>query len=264
MRKLIYIGFVLFAATGSAHAEWSQTATCVVDGECTDHIFCNGAERCRPGAPGAQPNGCIRANPMDPCGNSLCRERELRCWVPQIDDDHDGHSALRIVLPSGREGRGGDDCNDNDSNEFPGNFEHWDTADHDEDCNPNTHGEPPGALRLHAQICSGDEVIVREGETYRHDHCDKGQACVTQPSGAGVCEIQSGKWAPAPVTWVPSGPQRISYSRTQVGPSGGESLAPVQSLPNGVGPGKPCPPGTVRNSSGRCVRDKSGKSTGGR
>ncbi len=34
--------------------------SCVDDAECDDSLFCNGAERCAPGAEGADPFGCLR------------------------------------------------------------------------------------------------------------------------------------------------------------------------------------------------------------
>jgi hypothetical protein len=47
------------------------------------------------------------------------------------DCDHDGHKAIAC---------GGDDCDDGDSNRYPGNTEICDIGDHDEDCNYATFG----------------------------------------------------------------------------------------------------------------------------
>jgi hypothetical protein len=47
------------------------------------------------------------------------------------DNDGDGASDMAC---------GGDDCDDNDPNRFPGNVEVCDAANHDEDCDPNTIG----------------------------------------------------------------------------------------------------------------------------
>ncbi len=48
-----------------------------------------------------------------------------------LDFDNDGHTAERF---------GGDDCDDEDANRYPGNPEVGDTEGHDEDCNPTTIG----------------------------------------------------------------------------------------------------------------------------
>jgi hypothetical protein len=47
------------------------------------------------------------------------------------DQDGDGHDSLAA---------GGDDCDDDDVNRFPGNTEVCDAEHHDEDCNPATFG----------------------------------------------------------------------------------------------------------------------------
>lgn len=49
------------------------------------------------------------------------------------DIDGDGHAAINA--PGSH---GGDDCNDVDRTEFPGNPERTDVDGHDEDCNPAT------------------------------------------------------------------------------------------------------------------------------
>lgn len=53
---------------------------------------------------------------------------------PPAERDGDGDSHVNHAL-------GGDDCDDNDANRYPGNHEICDTAHHDEDCNPATYGE---------------------------------------------------------------------------------------------------------------------------
>src|SRR5260221_13680666 len=134
-RALLTVCLCLCAlALTPARADWNSPGVCHDDRGCTDNIFCNGTEHCMPGAPGAKANGCIRANPMDACTQQrrLCSEPEQRCWVPRIDSDGDGHGEMRLTLPNGQlSAEAGDDCNDHDANEFPGNREVWDPADHD-------------------------------------------------------------------------------------------------------------------------------------
>jgi hypothetical protein len=106
---------------------------CAADLQCDDHVFCNGVERCMPGATTANASGCVAANPASPCGaGQMCNEATDSCETPcdvQGDLDGDGHRAMNC---------GGDDCDDNDANRFPGNAEHCDSAHHDEDCDPCT------------------------------------------------------------------------------------------------------------------------------
>jgi len=52
--------------------------------------------------------------------------------VVPVDNDGDGHASIET---------GGDDCNDNDPNRFPGNTEVCDPAAHDEDCDYSTSGD---------------------------------------------------------------------------------------------------------------------------
>ena len=123
-----------------------RIAHCVVDLDCTDTLFCNGAERCTPGARNADSRGCVPASPASPCTTSqTCDEALQRCVTScpgTPDADHDGHRAIAC---------GGDDCDDNDANRFPGNIEvcPWDAVNnrrtdptHDEDCNPDTLSNP--------------------------------------------------------------------------------------------------------------------------
>lgn len=96
---------------------------------CSDGLFCNGEERWMPGAAGADYRGCVAAS-GPACGpNATCNEALDTCTGNCTDRDRDGHSDARC---------GGDDCDDNDLNRYPGNPEVCDAAGHDEDCNPCT------------------------------------------------------------------------------------------------------------------------------
>jgi hypothetical protein len=105
--------------------------SCQAAADCDDAVFCNGRERCSPGAAGALPNGCAPA-PESACQSpEVCDEQDDRCAVPGEDRDGDGAHSIATR---------GHDCNDNDPNAFHGNTEVCDPLGHDEDCNPETIG----------------------------------------------------------------------------------------------------------------------------
>lgn len=141
----------------------------------------------------------------------------LLCTLPHSsvsanphDVDRDGHVAERY---------GGDDCDDRDSNRFPGNLEVCDGYHHDEDCNPNTYGwkdaDEDGfgdvaccnllsdgtkrcgtdcddnyrAVQPASQVCDGINVVICERGEYVRASCPNGTVCVFQPNGTGVCMV---------------------------------------------------------------------------
>ena len=171
---------------------------CASDQECSDGLYCNGAELCSPGDPGASSFGCVVGRA--PCGaGQNCNETTDRCEVGCTDNDGDGHMAMSC---------GGDDCDDNDSNRYPGNVEVNDPADHDEDCDVNTHGFFRGANST--QICDGRDqvVLVDAREQFTRASCPNGTVCVPQPNGDGVCMVEpSGYQAPGRAT-APTRPQQ--------------------------------------------------------
>lgn len=99
-------------------------AACERDDDCDDGLFCNGPERCDV-ATGA----CRTSSP--PCVR--CDEATRACDPGECPDrDGDGHADALC---------GGDDCDDDDPNRFPGNLEVCNGRDtHDEDCDPTTLG----------------------------------------------------------------------------------------------------------------------------
>ncbi len=108
--------------------EQDVSETCASDTMCSDGLFCNGDERCDPGAAGADANGCVAGS--DPCGGSICVEADARCDCTNPDADGDGVDSV---------GCGGDDCDDANPDRYPGNTELCDD-EIDEDCDPTTLG----------------------------------------------------------------------------------------------------------------------------
>jgi hypothetical protein len=120
------------------------------------------------------------------------------------DADGDGHMAIAC---------GGDDCDDNDPNRFPGNPEVCDPS-HDEDCDPRTFGardrdgdgfpdamccNGTGAARVCGTDCDDTNVSVNPGNMELcngfDDNCNglvdeepqASMACERSPAGAVVC-----------------------------------------------------------------------------
>jgi hypothetical protein len=96
-----------------------EAGTCV-PADCDDGLFCNGAESCGGDV-------CVAGAP--PCVE--CDEATDTC-ADCMDLDGDGRSAAEC---------GGDDCDDDDANVFPGNREVCDLEGIDEDCDPSTFGD---------------------------------------------------------------------------------------------------------------------------
>ncbi len=125
IRHLFLLALVLLSTPTLA-----QAATCTTDRDCSDGLFCDGVERCRPTDAGADARGCVRA--ISPCrSDQRCDEGANRCVTICWDRDGDGHQDVAC---------GGDDCDDADASRYPGNVELCDDRGHDEDCNPATVG----------------------------------------------------------------------------------------------------------------------------
>lgn len=178
-------------------------ASCQVDADCDDHVFCNGIEQCG--------NGAVCASTPSQCSagrREVCNEATARCDVFRDDRDGDGHFS---------EATGGDDCDDGDGRNFPGNPEVWDAADHDEDCNWASHGVPavfgPIPAPGRGQACSGETLVVltraepvrdSASDSMAEVSCGPGMGC----SAPGVCVAKGpGYVAPASLGPLPQGRQ---------------------------------------------------------
>jgi hypothetical protein len=266
MRLIRILLACCLAAPGLAAAQ-----ACVTDRDCDDHVYCNGAEMCQPGAAGADARGCIAPPIRTPCvAGQICHEETLRCETIREDRDGDGHSSP---------GTGGDDCNDADVNEFPGNAEVWDAADHDEDCNARTHGFTPGfgnsSRQGRFQACSGEKVVTLEGTvggeaSFSEAACGNGTVCVSQPSGDGFCLPPPAGYVAGPalvgprgdqVRTVPSAPAAAQAMPAATRPAA-SVLMPAVAKPVLVVPPAKSPPAlaapacvapAVRNANGACA-----------
>jgi hypothetical protein len=105
----------------------SDAGTCLHDADCDDGLYCNGVERCAPTL------SCVVGTA--PCmAMQTCDEAADRCVTGcDTGGDADGDGARSTDC-------GGDDCDDADSNRFPGHTEICEPAAHDEDCDPTTYG----------------------------------------------------------------------------------------------------------------------------
>ena len=92
---------------------------------CDDGWWCNGQETCDPGM-GAGPDGCRPGVPM--CtAMETCHEGMNSCASLATCPDNDGDRHAPLVC-------GGDDCEDSNSDRYPGNREVCNSVDEDCDC----------------------------------------------------------------------------------------------------------------------------------
>lgn len=110
-------------------------ARCANDGECADGLFCNGGERCDPPASDADARGCVAGSAVECGAGEVCDELADVCG-PACSTDEDGDGAVSMAC-------GGDDCDDSDAENYPGNAELCDGEDND--CNG----------QIDAEVCLG-------------------------------------------------------------------------------------------------------------
>lgn len=109
--------------------------SCTADADCDDGLFCNGEEHC------GTNRKCQRATPVRcddraACTIDRCDEETRACQHFAPDIDGDGHGDRSCILTDGS--AAGDDCDDTDSNAYPGATEVCNAVD--EDCDPETIG----------------------------------------------------------------------------------------------------------------------------
>jgi len=113
---------------------------CQTDEDCTDHLYCNGIERCSAVGPDKPVKRCASPE-AGPCGASSCDEGADRCDCSTPDRDQDS-----IPVEGCAKQHEPYDCDDSDGTRNPLETEQCDPDDpaldpyHDEDCNPNTTG----------------------------------------------------------------------------------------------------------------------------
>jgi hypothetical protein len=155
----------------------ADSPACHVATDCDDGIFCNGTEQCTAGA-------CV-AGPVPACADDLMCTRDFcsedrRACVHQVPDmDHDGHGAMSCLDAHGTPL--GDDCNDMDPNDFPGNTEVCDAMHHDEDCDPHTHGH------IDADSDGFEDAACCNGTDCGNDCNDANRS--VNPSATEVCNL---------------------------------------------------------------------------
>ncbi|MFK7989386.1 MAG: MopE-related protein [Sandaracinaceae bacterium] len=133
-------------ARSPSEVDAGSPGTCERNSDCDDGTFCNGQERC-------ESTVCVAGD--DPCSDSeRCMEAQTDCVAVDCDGPDQGDSD-----GDGRrtEQCGGDDCDDDDPNRFPGNTEVCDVDGHDEDCDDRTYGvrDLDGDGHPDATCCNG-------------------------------------------------------------------------------------------------------------
>ena len=230
---LLLVSCGLAGNAAAQHARVPPGGACSSEADCNDALYCNGMETCAAGV-------CQRGTPpCNPVERAVCIEGETRCKVFRDDRDYDGHYS---------QATGGDDCDDQDVHTFPGNPEVWDPADHDEDCNPDSHGYPAAFGEVGApgrgQACSGETMVVlmrgsptpgveTPPDSFTEVSCGPGMAC----GGPGVCIAKGAEYVAPPL--LGALPQR---------PQAWHAALPPSPLPSTAAPAEPAPGADLRRA----------------
>ncbi len=169
--SLVLVGLVGLLACGDddtmSPVDGGGDAAACTDDSCDDGLFCNGPESCVSGT-------CAAGSP--PCGAGMtCDDISDSCSGTCDVPDADGDGADSIAC-------GGDDCDDDDPDRFPGNEEVCDAEGHDEDCDGATLGgrdvDRDGFV---SDVCCNDDVCGLD--------CADGIGAV-HPDAAEVCNLR--------------------------------------------------------------------------
>jgi hypothetical protein len=146
-----------------AGTERAAALTCVMDEDCSDARACNGAERCDPGARGADARGCVRGAP-------------LQCPVNQACIEGQGCRGVGEASGSGGVAIGG--------NGAAGSGAEATSAA----AAPATVAPSLTPRSVPVQTCSGRDVLLTDAAgSSRLASCPNGTGCVAQPNGTGIC-----------------------------------------------------------------------------
>ncbi len=173
---------------GSGGSAGNDVIVCTRDIECSDGLYCTGAERCDPADDDAGDDGCV-AGTVVTCDDDIactidrCLEERQQCENLAPDHDDDGHVDMTCVDGAGDPF--GDDCDDQDNSRFPGNTEVCDQDDHDEDCDATTYGvvDQDGDLAHDASCCNVDD----DGTAFCGTDC-KDLVREVNPDASEVCD----------------------------------------------------------------------------
>ena len=175
-------------ADAGADGNADAAPECHANADCDDGLACNGIERCAspPGGSGAcVPGVRMHCDDVVACTVDLCSDTLGRCVSRVPDLDMDGHGAATCLDAHGTPL--GDDCDDHDPNDFPGNTEVCDAQMHDEDCNPATHGGIDADADTFEDVRCCNGALGSPGRQCGTD-CDDAHASA-HPGATEVCNL---------------------------------------------------------------------------